>query len=417
MQYDRGGRHSAEQHVVVWHVRYKGRWVTDDRMAAAKKAAAAFSARRLRLARESRGLTQRALADEMQRRNDGEPVISAAAISQAERDHEHTTPRPEHLLALAEALDYSVRFFELRPSDRNEPAQVFFRYLRSTPAYERRKCDSFVQIVEIVVNTLENHVVLPPWEQFWSRRDIDPSAPVANVASVIEDAAAEVRRQLRLEKGPIDRPLTAIERAGVVVVRDPDLGDKLTMAPHHGSQQVDAYSDTRGRRPIVVLTGAPGIPWDRDNHNVSHELGHIVLHTNAGRGPKAIEDQAHRFAAAFLAPADDVFDELPDTIDWHDYYELKLRWGMSIAALIRRAYDLGKLTKDQYVRAMKYRSAHGWRTFEPGHDVKPLLRPRMLALAIEASGLSRQHLSELTGVPNELLDRIIGPGPEPIIAL
>ena len=172
--------------------------------------------------------------------------------------------------------------------------------------------------------------------------------PVA--ADQIERAATNLRQQLGPGLDPIDRPLTTAERAGVIVVRDPHLGDRLTPTNSVAARQrVDAFSDIGGKRPIIVLTGAPGIPWDRDNYNVSHELGHVVLHTETRRGPKTVEDHAHRFAGAFLAPAVAIDDELPASIDWRDYYELKLKWGISIAALIRRAYDLGRIHRDDYV--------------------------------------------------------------------
>ena len=38
---------------------------------------------------------------------------------------------------------------------------------------------------------------------------------------------------------------------------------------------------------------------------------------------KAVEDQAHQFAAAFLMPADDIALELPRTVDWPTLFTLK----------------------------------------------------------------------------------------------
>ena len=44
---------------------------------------------------------------------------------------------------------------------------------------------------------------------------------------------------------------------------------------------------------------------NRDNFNLAHEMGHIVMHRGISHTPgtRTVENQAHRFAGAFLAPA------------------------------------------------------------------------------------------------------------------
>ena len=64
-------------------------------------ASALFSARRLRLARESAGLTQTALA--------GQAELTSAAISQFEKGE--ARPAPQTLQRLAGALGFPVHFF------------------------------------------------------------------------------------------------------------------------------------------------------------------------------------------------------------------------------------------------------------------------------------------------------------------
>jgi hypothetical protein len=54
----------------------------------------------------------------------------------------------------------------------------------------------------------------------------------------------------------------------------------------------------------------------RSRFDGAHELGHFVVHGDQIWGVKEVEHQAHAFAAAFLMPAGDIRDELPDRADW-----------------------------------------------------------------------------------------------------
>ncbi len=85
--------------------------------------------------------------------------------------------------------------------------------------------------------------------------------------------------------------------------------------------------------------------------DAAHELGHLVMHADAAPGSSEIETEAHRFAGAFLAPAEPFLAEWPGWLNWDHIFELKRRWGVSAAALVRRAYDLGALTEASYRRA------------------------------------------------------------------
>ena len=52
-------------------------------------------------------------------------------------------------------------------------------------------------------------------------------------------------------------------------------------------------------------------------------------------------------------------------LDWTRLRQMKLRWGVSLAALIRRAFDLGLYTEATYRRAYSVLNQRGWRTEEP----------------------------------------------------
>ena len=70
---------------------------------------------------------------------------------------------------------------------------------------------------------------------------------------------------------------------------------------------------------------------------------------------------------------------------------MKQRWGVSLLAIIRRAYDLGVFSEATYRRAHVQYARHGWRTGgepeEPGME-RPTLIARCIA-QLDAAGQSR----------------------------
>jgi len=182
-------------------------------------------------------------------------------------------------------------------------------------------------------------------------------------------------------------------------------------------EAIDAYSAVVNGQPIVILDGGSESVWDRDNFNLAHELGHLVLHRSADHRPgtRTVERQAHRFAGALLAPENALRSDLPKDLDWTRYLELKIRWGMSIAALVHRAHDLGVIDQATYTRAMKQRSAYGWRRDEPGKNLRPLPQPTLLAEAAALADLTVEDLSVAAGLPESVVLRILGPGPRPAV--
>jgi Zn-dependent peptidase ImmA (M78 family) len=148
-----------------------------------------------------------------------------------------------------------------------------------------------------------------------------------------------------------------LERHGILLIRLPlDTAD------------VDAFSLPFPDQPVVVL-GADKNDRARSRFDAAHELGHLVVHGDQIWGVKEVERQAHAFAAAFLMPAEDIFDELPDRADWPVLFELKQKW--QVAALLMRARTLGRMSPNNYLTAVKAASARGWRRVEPVPLGKP----------------------------------------------
>jgi Zn-dependent peptidase ImmA (M78 family)/DNA-binding XRE family transcriptional regulator len=324
-----------------------------------------FGGDRLAVAREFKAWSKEELA---RRAN-----LTGAAIGQFERGT--ATPNSETLDRLAAALDVPVRFFAVS-ADRGSEVGAYFRSLRSTTLTQRRQARAFVQYVHQFMLALEQLVELPESQlpRFETTLDEHPDR--------IETFAARVRRHWQLDPhSPLPNVVRLLESRGIVVVRN-----------YTADNKIDAFSVPFTDRAVIVLSAIKG-KHDRSRFDASHELAHLVMHHPDEEATKHVEAQAHRFAAAFLLPADAIHDELPTRTDWRRLLALKEEWGVSVAALLMRARDLGRMSRDQYVNAMKALSARGWRTDEPG--TLPPEEPTLLRRAIEVAEDAGYRLDEL----------------------
>src|SRR6266568_3691093 len=139
-----------------------------------------FVGRRLRLARESLGLTQRAFAEQMDDR------VTPAALSQFERGD--VKPSAATLAEVAAVTTFPPRFFTRDPAIGDVAStNGFFRSLRSTGVRERRRHRAKAELVRLATVALERLVRLPT-------HDV-PRIPIsANTARTdVEVVATQVR--------------------------------------------------------------------------------------------------------------------------------------------------------------------------------------------------------------------------------
>ncbi|WP_431874562.1 ImmA/IrrE family metallo-endopeptidase [Amycolatopsis sacchari] len=316
--------------------------------------AAFFDGGRLTLARRLAGLRKNALATQIQKT----PTAVAAYESGLKR------PAPATVAALALALDVAPGFFVARPS--NLPAATtapHFRSLRSTSQLSRDQAHAYGCLAVDIATAIERHVEFPG-------RDL-PQYPVDAAAGAgPEEAARLLRKQWELPPGPVGHLVRLVENHGCLVVFSPL--DNAT---------VDAYSFDTPLRPIILLNPLKD-DYYRQRFDVAHELGHLVMHLDAEPGGRTVEDQAHRFAAEFLMPADEIAAELPRKADWRVLGQLKQRWNVSLQALLYRARSLKVMSDVTYRNAMTTVSTRGWRRREPG-PMPMLEQPSLLPRAVE----------------------------------
>jgi Zn-dependent peptidase ImmA (M78 family) len=182
-------------------------------------------------------------------------------------------------------------------------------------------------------------------------------------------AARSTRSDLGLSPDrPIPQLTKVIENCGVVVIA-------VAVELPKG----DAFSVWAGHelaRPVVVLLRIRS--GDRLRYSLAHEVGHLVMH-QARQGTRLeLESQANQFAAEFLMPEVTMRYELVQPVTLTSLAKLKVRWGVAIQALVKRAFDLSIITPRQYRYLNDHVAMLGWKTQEPKELEIPLERPRAL---------------------------------------
>ncbi|MFI6471264.1 ImmA/IrrE family metallo-endopeptidase [Streptomyces sp. NPDC050516] len=295
----------------------------------------------LALARDSRGWTQSELAEQMSHVEGNR--ISQGYVSRAEAGR--IPVRADRVLLFAAALRFTPELLcQAADTAGVGIGLIHHRKRASLGAPALRRIHATLALTRLQVEAVTQAAALRRPRRFRPVEVNDFDTPA--------DAAESVRDEWNVPVGPIHDLVALLEDAGaLVVVRD------------LGTTELDAVSQwPDGRAPLVLLNSAA--PADRSRFSLAHELGHLIMHHEPGEG-RTQETQADRFAAEFLMPHEVILSELKPGIDVARLMDLKSRWGVSMAALIRRAVDLGVISEWQYRTLMVELSALGYRTNEP----------------------------------------------------
>ncbi len=326
-----------------------------------------FIGSRLRIAREARGLTASSLAELV--------GVSRASISLYETGG--ASPQPEILENIVELLKLPIAYFLMPENHREEHNPIFFRSMASTTKMARsRGLRRYEWLAEIITPVIKEYVKFPRV----NFPIIDTPTDFKKLSfNDIETIAIDVRRFWKLGDGPISDLVLLLENNGAVVTRIELYADSL-----------DAFSRwcSVDRTPYIIL-GADKQLACRSRFDAAHELGHLVLHRNiepkhlnSASDFRLIEQQAHRFAAAFLVPASTFAkDFYAPTLD--SFRVLKSKWLVAIGVFIKRAGDLNFVDERGEQKLWINYNRRGWRRTEPLDDKIPIEQPRLLLRAIE----------------------------------
>jgi len=347
-----------------------------------------FQPIQLTQARIARGLTRVALATAVKR--------SAPSVSKWESGQQ--TPEPQALEDLAHVLRVPRDYFLNLPFDSGDRPR-FFRSMANATQRSRERISQHLRWLQRISHDLQQWVDLP-----------EPDVPdLGGIAfqqlqdSDIEETAAQVREHWGLGSAPIQDLLLVLENAGIVVGRCAFSAPSIDGVSHW------SLADDR---PYVLLS-ADKRTAVRARFDAAHELAHLVLHRHVDQSAltqrdefKELENQAHRFASAFLMPADGFVNELPE-LSLEAFRALKPRWGVSIGAMIYRCKDLELISEEHAGRLFKYISARGWVRAEPEDERLALEQPRLLERSIRLLLTQRgysvdQLLAELRLHPKDI---------------
>jgi Zn-dependent peptidase ImmA (M78 family)/transcriptional regulator with XRE-family HTH domain len=234
----------------------------------------------------------------------------------------------------------------------------------------------------------------------------------------IERFAGVVRAQAALQPDDVvGNAIRAAERLGCVVLPlDSELGRHLGL-----SMRVDGRPVIRVSRPSDDLDHH--VPGDRQRFTVAHELGHLVLH-QASRPPVTAieatraEKQAHRFAGAFLAPADAVMADLErfgGRVTLGTLAQLKEVWGVSIKSLVVRFQHLNIVSDEQARSLYKQISARRWNKEEPvpvGNEAAVWLS-RAISKKLPNAGQPLGDAASGAGISSSYVERWVDWSPSP----
>jgi Zn-dependent peptidase ImmA (M78 family)/transcriptional regulator with XRE-family HTH domain len=328
--------------------------------------------RMLRLARELRGRTQTRLATD-------------AGIPQARLSRIESGQLPageDELRALANALQLPSSFL-LEPGVPAAAPLFRKRAIRSAKRVStiQARLNTAVLIAQRLLNA---GVELDPPQTFPEPGEFPAHEPVL--------AAQELRRAWRLPVGRVD-DLTAVIESAAGIVLYVDFG---------GDDATAAFISTPGDERMWFLLNSREHAGDRLRLSLAHELGHAVLHRRLPAAEESEQElQAFQFAAALLLPAD-VFDRaIPyDALTLAQARSLKQTYWVSIQAIIRAAYNRGRIGRDRYTSLFKQLSARGWRTDEPVPIPRehPQLWPEVLRVHREDHRFSDHDMAAIAHV-------------------
>lgn len=290
-----------------------------------------FNPSRLRLARKRRGLTQVALAKKA-----GIKLWTLIAYDSGAR-----APSTENVRALAAALSFPPEFFFGTDLELPEQGGASFRAMKAMTAAQRDAALSAGALALSLSEWIGARFELPA-----------PGIPNLN-AQDPETAAQMVRADWGLGERPARNMVHLLESRGVRVFSLPV-----------ESLRVDAFSVWHAGLPFIFLNTKKSPEHSR--FDAAHELGHLVLHTHGpprGRDP---EQEANRFASAFLMPSGSILaSRISRTPTLAALIHAKRAWMVSVAALAYRLHALRQLSDWNYRRLCIAMAEAGYHRHEP----------------------------------------------------
>lgn len=336
---------------------------------------------RLQSARQGAGMSTRAVAQRLEKRGF---MISHATIANYERGK--TIPPLPLVAAMADIYGLPINWFLQHEA---VLTNVCYRALKKVGMKEKRQFESSAQ------RWLEGYRRLETTLGEQLRNELGDFSTQGNENG--RSVAERLRSQLNLGDRPVPSTIEVLHLFGVRV---------MTLDAPFG---IDGLAAKLDRGLVVVLNSS--LSNDRVRLNAAHELGHhLYSNSSCGKGLTDTdrESSAFEFASHFLMP----IPKLKAAFDGYSMLRLieyKKRYGISMAAMIYRAWREGLLSEKTYRMLWREFGRRGWRKTEPGEvgADRPLRFEQMLESAIQRGVLTWAKAANVTRIrEEELRDRL-----------
>lgn len=325
-----------------------------------------FNGERLKAARTYNGLTVAQLAEKLE--------LQRQTVSMYE-NNKITNPDFQNIKKMSETLNFPIDFFlesECEALNIEIAESTYFRALLTTSKKYRNQQIQKMNFIAIIFAFISEYIRFKPL-----------NLPCTNEYFTANEAAKVLRELWGLSDKPIENLVYTAEQNGL-----------LLTSYQIDTSDIDAFSqciDIDGETRYLIALSKNKNTAARLHFDVAHELGHILLHewsedieSLSNTEFKEREQQAHDFASAFLLPAEPFIRDVGIYADKLSYYiELKKKWRVSIAAMIRRSLNLGLIKYDSYQSLMRQMQKRGIRREEPLDDVLITAQPTLLKTAVD----------------------------------
>jgi Zn-dependent peptidase ImmA (M78 family)/transcriptional regulator with XRE-family HTH domain len=323
--------------------------------------------------------------------------VSRVWYSRLETSGEVARVEIEFLTRLAVLYGFDAAFFSNAPSSNAVSNGLHFRAQRSMTKFDEETIEVWSRVASELIEAASEHI-----------NPIPVQLPVFTIDQGPEQAADEVRRLFGIDVDePVAHVIRALERAGVPVFCAPF--DTRGTARHDA---VSLWTGARFDRPIVLLRQIGS--WERIRMSAAHELGHLIQHR--WNVPETAEEEAFAFGSAFLMPARAFRRDWPARSTLVNLMPLKRKWGVSLSALVERAYRLGLIGADIRTGLYKQLSARRnpdtgvtWRVEEPGSSEREPESPWLVGKMLESAYGPKVSIEDLRRVMGEWPSQFVTP--------
>lgn len=355
---------------------------------------------RITEAREARAMSMEDLADGI--------GVTRQSISKYERGI--ISPSPEMLQAISVLLHFPIDFFfkeELSSTARS--SSLFFRSKSAIAKKVKTACKYQIKWTDEIKQQLEQYVDFVPCDVPVIDIDYDCLSDAD-----IEDLALNIRNSWGLGDAPIKDLIGVLENKGIIIAQ-------FSASTRCAFKGIEAFSCWKNGTPYILYHSVQKSAV-RTRFGLLHELGHLIMHSSIPESDavkKGIadfaDDQADRFAAAFLLPS----TSFPKDIRGSSLESLKIvkkKWGAALSTIIRRCRTLELLSESQLDYLSRQMTVNKYWYKEPLDDVLTLQPPEILRDAVyllvdnriitsdtflSASGLDVDDLKCICGLPND----------------